>query len=165
MVFLHNFNNLVKDWNGHEVHDRFEECNFHDCNIYQDISNFINFDHVSYLQNYRMKFIWDDFHTLEWTQELNPLEVSKRDLNVCANNGCLSSPKDTEWKDFVGLSKSDDHILSGTIHKDYYTIGYDSDINTAFRYTDPDDERRTYMAVLTKLFVFLPKGSSYRLFN
>jgi len=55
----------------------FETCNYEGCNIFIDSSNFINFDKVTNLPSYRMKYQWDENHFLEWTQEINPLYEGK----------------------------------------------------------------------------------------
>ena len=50
-----------------------DDCSIRSCNIVLDDSNFMNFDQVANLPEYRMKFDWDG-KTLEWTQKSNPLD-------------------------------------------------------------------------------------------
>ena len=57
----------------------------------------MNFDQVRGLARYRMKLVWEGSSSheigmgtefIEWTQPDNPLSVTNKNFNVCANNGC-----------------------------------------------------------------------------
>ena len=48
----------------------------------------MNFDQVRGLATYRMKLVWEGTESIEWTQPDNPLSVTNKNFNVCANNGC-----------------------------------------------------------------------------
>ena len=106
------------------------ECSLASCNVQIDSDNFVNFDQVKNLPYYRMKFEWDNKHTLEWTQQPNPLSVSNaRDINPCKNNGCTTSGSATTYR-FAGLSLSTMPIalLDGTTDNNhwYYAVGTSS---------------------------------------
>merc|ERR1712048_339406 len=84
------------------------ECTLSSCNVQIDDETFINFDQVRDLAEYQMKFEWENHltpHTLEWTQQPNPLSVTDQNLNVCANNGCTTTGN-ARTTDFHGLSIS-----------------------------------------------------------
>ena len=77
-----------------------------------------------------MKFEWDNEHTLEWTQQPNPLSVTNVNLNSCENNGCTTTGN-AKTTDFNGLSISSnpstllDGVLDGSW---FYAVG----VNTGY---------------------------------
>ena len=60
------------------VESTFRRCSLSSCNVKMDDFNFLNFDQVKGLSEYRMKFDWGSGGTLEWTQSSNPLSVQGR---------------------------------------------------------------------------------------
>lgn len=89
---------------GHSF-NRLHECSLESCNLKDDEHNFINFDTVKHLSQYRMKLQWNGALTLEWTQNANPLNVYDTNLNVDCTNNCFASPG-VGYASFEGLSKS-----------------------------------------------------------
>ena len=93
-----------------------------------DSNNYINFDQVKDLPTYRMKFIWNDEHTLEWTQSKNPISVKDVDFDPCANPfGCRMSSDYVKNVNFIGLSLSntDKTLLDGVSgNRWWYAIGH-----------------------------------------
>ena len=129
------------------------------CNIIIDDQNFINFDQVKGLSEYRMKFDWDG-KTLEWTQKKNPLDPSIRghDLKVCENGGCIVTNGATSLH-FIGLSLSTTPnlvLLDGALATDWaYAVGHKIKINGGLN-SFKENPSKAYAAKLTKLYVQLP---------
>ena len=106
----------------------FESCTLDNCNIFIDNQNFMNFDQIRNLQSYRFKLEWEGGESIEWTQTDNPLSVTNKNMNVCANNGCRVSAGMPDLR-FEGLSLSSAPwftLLDGIASEGwwYYSVGY-----------------------------------------
>ena len=133
----------------------YEKCTLASCNIHNDKDNFINFDQVKGLPQYRMKLEWNNQGTLEWTQPNNPLAVTDLDQKVCPN-GCKTSKGVTAYN-FVGLSLSTTPgvLLDGKQGDGwFYAVG----TNTEWEGGIPavNDKNSNPAANSVKLFVFKP---------